>query len=131
MTGGHIALIVIGIIGLAESTWGISSPGQLKAAVDKVAQDAPERSTSLALFFAGLAVVLWLLMSPDRHPSDWALLLVSWILAGGALVNLKRNGFHQLIGFLVLRRSPGAIRSMYLVEFCIAVGLIWLGVSEM
>ena len=130
MTGGHIALIVVGVIGLAESTWGISSPGRLKAAVESVAREAPPRNAGLAVFFTGVAAVLWALMSPDRRPSDWALLAVSWVFAGGALVNLKTGGFQQLVGFLILRRSPGAIRAIYSVEFCLATVLIWIGVTR-
>lgn len=110
MTGAHIALIIVGTVGLAESTWGISAPLRLKAAVEKVVDQAPTRNPILAGFFLAVSIGLWLLMSPDRRPSDWALLVTSWIFAGGALVNLKADGVQDLIEWMILRRSAAAIR---------------------
>jgi hypothetical protein len=127
MTGGQLALILTGIVGLAESTWGISSPEKLKIAVEKAVEGAPERNPGLGLFFVSVAVVFWILMGPDKNPSDYALLVLCWILAGGAMANFKANGFQQLAGFLILRRSPTAIRLLYVVELALAATLICIG----
>lgn len=127
MTGGQLALIFAGIVGLAESTWGISSPEKLKNAVEKAVKDAPERNPALGLFFAAIAVVFWILMGPEKNPSDYALLILCWILVGGAMANFKVNGFQQLAGFLILRRSPTGIRLLYMVEFALAATLICIG----
>jgi hypothetical protein len=124
MTWGHIALLITGIIGLVESAWGLTAPAKLRAAVERVAKETPDRNPGLGLFFAGVAVVLWLLMSPDRRPSDWALMLLSWILAGGAYVNFRNRGFHDLVGFLILNRSDGGIRLLYAVELVLASTLV-------
>jgi hypothetical protein len=83
----------------------------------------------LGLFFASAAGLLWYLMSPDKRLSDWALLLISWVLAGGALVNFVPGGFHQVVGLLVLRRSPAAIRAIYAAELVLACAFICLGLS--
>ena len=128
MTAGHITLIIIGIVGTAESTWGMSSPDKLKAAVTEAVKEAPERNPGLGLFFAGLAGILWYVMSPDKNLSDWALLTMCWIFAGGALVNFKQHGFRDLVDFLVLRRSARHIRTFYACEFCLACVLIGIGV---
>ncbi len=125
----EVALIIVGILGLAESTWGISSPAKLKVAVEKIVEGAPERNPLLGLFFAGVAVVFWILMGPDKNPADFALLLLCWLTVGGAMVNFKANGFQQLAGFLILRRSPLAIRLIYIVEFALASVLIGLGLT--
>lgn len=127
MTGGQIALVFAGMVGLAESMWGISSPEKLKTAVEKAVEDAPERNPGLGMFFAGVAVVFWILMGPDKNLADYALLVLCWILAGGAMANFKANGFQQLAGILILRRSPLAIRMIYLVEFALASTFIGIG----
>jgi hypothetical protein len=128
MTAGHIALIVIGIVGTAESTWGMSAPDRLKASVRDVVKEAPERNPWLGLFFVGLAGILWTLMSPGKQVSDWALLILCWIFAGGALVNFKQHGFRDLVDFLILRRSARHIRIFYACEFCLSCVLIGIGV---
>lgn len=130
MTWGHIALLIAGIVGLVESTWGMTAPAKLRAAVQRVAEETPERNVGLGLFFAGLAVVLWLLMSPEKKPSDWALMILSWILAGGAYVNFRHRGFHDLVGFLILKRSDGGIRLIYAMEFILALGLVLLALFK-
>ena len=130
MTWGHIALLVAGIVGLVESTWGITSPANLRAAVERVAKDTPERNVGLGLFFAGLAVVLWLLMSPEKMPSDWALMILSWVLAGGAYVNFRLRGFHDLVDFLILKRSDRGIRLLYVGEFILAATLVTLALLK-
>ena len=130
MTWGHIALLIAGVVGLAESTWGLTSPEKVREAVRRVVGLTPERSIGMGLFFATLAVALWLLMSPDKTPSDWALMLLSWILAGGAYVNFRQRGFHDLVGFLILNRSTGGIRLLYAVEFILALTLVLLAVFQ-
>ena len=130
MTWGHIALLLAGIVGLVESTWGLTSPEKLRAAVSKVTEQTPDRNVGMGLFFAAAAVVLWLLMSPDKMPSDWALMLLSWVLAGGAYVNFRKRGFHDLVGILILNRTTGAIRLLYAVEFILALTLVLLAVFK-
>ena len=130
MTAAHIALIIVGTVGLAESTWGICAPLKLKAAVEKVVDQAPMRNVLLAGFFLAVSVGFWLLMSPDRLPSDWALLVMSWIFAGGTLVNLKANGVQDMIEWLILRRSATTIRLIYLLEFALASLVLGIGVSS-
>lgn len=128
MSAGQIALVIVGLVGLAESTWGITSPGKLKAAVRTVAADAPQRNVGLGVFFAALAGVLWFLISPDRRVSDYALLILSWIFAGGALVNFLTGGFQRLVAVLVLDRPVWFIRVFYGVEFLAASFLILVAV---
>ena len=124
MTGAHIALLAVGVIGLTESMWGITSPEKLKQAVERVAAEAPDRNVILGLFFLGLAGLFLVLMTSDQRPSDWALLVLSWILAGGAFVNFRNHGFHDLVGFLILNRSTTGIRLIYLGEFVFAAALL-------
>ena len=129
MTAAHIALIIVGTVGLAESTWGICAPLKLKAAVEKVVDQAPTRNIFLAGFFLAASIGFWLLMSPDHRPSDWALLVMSWIFAGGTLVNLKANGVQDLIEWMILRRSAVTIRLIYVLEFALACLVLGIGVS--
>ena len=130
MTGGHIALLIAAVLGLVESTWGLTSPEKLREAVRRVAEQTPDRNPGMGIFFAGVAVILWLLMSPDKRPSDWALMLLSWVLAGGAYVNFRSRGFHDLVGILILNRSTGGIRLLYAVEFILALTLVLLAVFQ-
>ena len=123
-------MLVAGIMGLVESAWGLTSPEKLREAVRRVAEQTPERNVVMGLVFGSIAVVLWLLMSPDKRPSDWALMLLSWILAGGAYVNFRHRGFHNLVGFLILNRSTGEIRLLYAVEFILALTLVLLAVFQ-
>ena len=129
MTSAQVVLIAIGAVALAESTWGISAPDRLRDAVRVATSGAPERSLGIAGLFAGLAALMWILMSAEERLSDWALLLLSWIFAGAALANAKRQGFSSLMDFMILRRSAWAIRLFYTAEFAVACGLIALGVS--
>lgn len=127
MSGGQIAVLVIGGVALAESTWGILSPSTLREALRRAGAEAPGRSPGLAVLFAGLAGGLWLLMSPARTAVDWALLFASWLLAGGALVNLRERAFARLVAVLILDRPLWAIRLFYLGEFAVACILVAIG----
>jgi hypothetical protein len=128
MSSGHIALIVVGLVGLAESSWGITAPAKLKTAVRAAVEDAPPRNLGLGCLFGGLAALLWILMSPDHRVSDYALLLLSWVFAGGSLVNFLPGGFHRLVNLLILERPAGFIRAFYAGEFVVAVFLILVAV---
>jgi hypothetical protein len=129
MSGGQFALIIVGLVGIAESMWGISSPDKLKKAVEQVVREAPPRNMGMALFFAMLTAVFWVLMVPDRPISGWALLFMSWIFSGGAFVNLKSGGFQQMVEFLILRRSTGAIRTIYSAELLACGGMIGIALA--
>lgn len=129
MNGGELTLMIIGAVALAESSWGIASPGTLRKVVQSATQEVPERNPGLAVVFAGLAGLLWILMSPERTVSDYALLTVSWVFAGGALVNLTPGGFKRLMSALILDRSTSAIRLFYCGEFVVACALIAIGVG--
>jgi hypothetical protein len=129
MSASQIAVILFGIVAIAESTWGLSAPERLRAAVKAAFADAPDRNPAVGAFFAALAIGLWLLMSPDQTACDYAVLVLSWIFAGGAIANFKDRGFHTVINFLILRRSTRGIRILYACEFAAACLLIWLGVS--
>ena len=128
MSSAHITLIIVGSIALAESTWGVSSPNRLREAVRAASVDIPERNLGLASFFVALAVVMWLVMSPEKRASDWALLLLSWIFSGGALASAKQRGCTSLMECLILRRPTWAIRLMYIGELIGASALILIGV---
>lgn len=128
MTWGHIALLVAGVIGLMESSWGLSAPEKVRKAVAIVAEETPERNVLLGLVFAGLSLLLWIPMTSNQRPSDWALMIVSWILAGGAYANFRRGGVHTLLRVLILNRSNAGIRILYAVEFLLAATLVALAV---
>ena len=128
MSSAHVTLIIVGSIALAESTWGVSSPNRLREAVRTVSADIPERNLGLAGVFSALAVVMWIVMSSEKHASDWALLFMSWIFSGGALVSAMQGGCTSLMSCLILRRPTWAIRLMYIGELIGASALIVIGV---
>ena len=128
MSSAHVTLIIVGSIALAESTWGVSSPNRLREAVRTVSADIPERNLGLAGFFSALAVVMWMVMSSEKHASDWALLFLSWIFSGGALVSVVQGGCTSLMACLILRRPTWAIRLLYIAELIGASALIVIGV---
>lgn len=129
MTASQIALIIAGTVAIAESMWGLSAPDRLRAAVKAAFEDAPDRNWAVGAFFAALAVGLWMLMSPDQTACDYAVLVLSWLFAGGAIANFTPRGFHHVINLLILQRSNLGIRALYAFEFSVACLLIWLGMT--
>ena len=129
MSGGQLALAIIGAVAMAESSWGLASPGTLREVVRRATEEVPERNPGLAVFFGLLALGLWALMSPRRSVVDYALLFMCWIFAGGALVNLRRGGFMHLLSLLILDRPVWAIRLFYGCEFALACVLLAIGLN--
>ena len=129
MSAGEITLLVIGGVALAESSWGLTAPNTLKNVVEAATREVPERNPGLAVVFGGLACLLWLLMTPERTIADYALLGISWVFAGGALVNLTPGGFTRLMRIVILDRPAWAIRLFYAGEFVVACSLIAIGIG--
>ena len=130
MSSGHVVLIVVGSVALAESAMGICFPSKLKHLIGSVIEEAPDRSFGLAAIFAILSAIMWKLMGADQRYANWALLFLSWVFAGGSLINVKRNGLASLLQFMILRRSPRAIRLIYTGELALACVLLGFGIGS-
>ena len=129
MSGAHIAVICFGATALAESSWGLSSPEKLKETVKQLVDEAPPVNMGIGLFFAVLVAGIWILISPERRLVDLALMLLSWVFAGGALANFLPHGFSRVMQILILGRSLSTIRLFYGVECIIALVLIGIGIG--
>ena len=127
MSGAHIAVIVIGMLSLAEATLGVFAPRYLKKMIGEVAPELPPRSMGIGILFAGATAGLWFLITAERRAVDLALMLISWLFAGVALAGFYPNGFRWLMETLIVRRSPAAIRAFYACEALIAITLLHLG----
>jgi len=131
MEPSHVALAVLGVVSFAEALWGITSPKLLQEAVRRAVKEIPERNPGVGLFFGLLAGALWLLMSPEQRLSDWMLVVLSWVFAGGAYINFKRGGFELLTRTLILDRHPSTVRLMYTCEMLLALAMLYVALGRL
>lgn len=124
-----MAVVVLGVVSLAESLWGVTQPDALRSAVRRVLDESPDRNPALGLFFLALGAVLWLFLSPDATLADYILLLYSWLFVGGGLVNFRAGALRHLMEVLLLRRSLRFVRLFYAAEFLWACALLAVGLA--
>lgn len=127
----HIVLLILGTISFAEALWGISAPTRVQDAVRRAVTEIPARNPGVGTFFSLLAAALWLLLSPEKRLSDWILVVLSWMFAGGAYVNFKAGAFQRMARILILDRHPMTLRLMYFCEMILALGLISVGLLKL
>ncbi len=128
MSPAHIAVAILGTLSLMESLWGMTNPRGVQKLTQSIVDESPPRSVGVGLFFLALACGLWLLISAEQRLADYILILYSWLLVGGGLLNLNEGAMQRALEWLLLRRSPGTIRLLYLGECLWALAILFVAV---
>lgn len=124
-------LLVVGIIGVVKSVWGLLQPDTVKrvaawwlSAVMKV-----NTLTGCLLFLVALG--MWgtiLLHQPLAH---WLVVAVGLLFAWAASLYLRPAALQRVMKAMILNRGVQALRLMFLVAAAASLLLIWVAVGAL
>lgn len=127
MTRVQWALLILGVLGLAESVWGMTAPSKVKALAAWFTSPRPRGLGLLLGAVAALLVVLVLIGQPLAH---WALLAVATLFAWVATLCFRPDGFRHLLQVWLVNRADLSVRLIYAAEFAVAMLLLWLALAK-
>lgn len=132
MNQGHLShtiLLVLGILALVKSIWGLAGPSSVKRVSMWWSRAVLEVNTIIGSICVLAAIALWAVVLIDQPLANWLLVVFGILFAWAGTIYFKPRNFQKLLNIIVLDRKPITIRVMSLVAGIIAVFLIWVGIK--
>lgn len=132
MNQGHLSytiLLVLGILALVKSIWGLASPSSVKRVSMWWSRAVLEVNTIVGSICVLAAIALWAVVLIDQPLANWLLVILGILFAWAGTIYFKPRNFQKLLNIIVLDRKPTTIRVMSLVTGIIAIFLIWVGIK--
>lgn len=117
-------LLILGIIVLVKSIWGIAHPSSMKSTANWWARAIPRVNTLCAIVYIVIAAGCWIAVLLDQPLTNWLLAAFGALFAWAGTIYLKPQELTKLIKRMAGDRSLAAIRIISVVSALIALFLI-------
>ncbi len=124
-------LMVLGIIVLMKSVWGIAHPASMKSVANWWSKAVLQVNTLCGIGCVIVALVLWIAILLDQPITNWILFFFGAFFAWAANVYFNPQDITKLTKRLCTDRSPAALRVMSAVSAIIALLLIYVAYKRL
>jgi hypothetical protein len=127
----HKVLLVLGIMGLLKSLWGVIHPDSAQRAGRWWSRAALQVNTLAGCTCLVLAVALWAVVLIDQPIANWVLVAIGSAAAWTATVYFRPDQFQRLMDRLVLDRKPVFVRVVSACAALLCVLFIWIAFKRL
>lgn len=124
-------LLAIGIIGLVKAVLGVARPSIVRRFGTWWAKAALQVNTLTGLLCIVLGAALWACVLYPQPLTHWLVLAFGALAAWAGSVYLRRELFTKLMRGVLLDRSDGFVRTVFLIGGLVSVLLIWVAARRM
>lgn len=125
----NTVLLVLGIIVLAKSIWGLAAPSSVKRVSSWWGGVARHVNTLIGCVCVLAGVALWTVVLFDQPLTNWLLVIFGTLYVWAGTVYFRPSAFQKLLNVMILDRKPAAIRALFLVMVILSVFFIWIAVK--
>lgn len=122
-------LLVLGIIALVKSVWGLAHPSSLKRVGVWWSKAAMQVNTLFGWACISIAVGLLVAVLFDQPLTNWLVVMLGALCAWAGIVYLRPDDLQKLLKTAILDRGLGMIRVTSFISAIIAILLIWVAVK--
>ena len=120
----HSLLLVLGIIILIKSIWGVGWPSSMKSLCSWWYKAAMQVNTLTGWAYILVGVALWITLLINQPLASMLVAVFGALLVWGGTLYLRPQEFQKFIRGIVLNRSLVALRLIFLFSGAVSVILI-------
>jgi len=126
----HSLLLVLGILVLAKSLWGLAAPPSVKKFAAWWLRVFVHVNTLTAFTYFCIALAIWAIILLDSQMSDYLLAVMGLLMAIGAVLCLSPETMKRVTRRSIMERGPMWIRAFSLMGLVLAVFMIWVAMTN-
>ena len=129
MTAAQKILLVIGIIGLLKSIWGLLHPASFKKITTLITKWIGYIPNFYGFALALMGVIFWIVILVKLPIHNWALAAIGLLLVWAGITCIHKNGIGYVTNPLIVKRTSLVIRISAVICAVISALIIWIAIT--